>query len=131
MRQAIAMLLLSVVGLFLVYGAVVAAEAVSTTALVSYLGNDVGLPGVVIRIVILSVTAFPIAYFTGYGLLRWVPALSLRIICVVALLYTLIIGSLQLYVYSTSSLGASMLKILFVVVPLALAGYRNRPEQVT
>ena len=75
-------------------------------------------------------TAVPIAYLTGYGLMRWVPALSLRIILVVALLYTLVIGLLQAYVYAPSVLGPSILKILLVVIPLALAGYRNRYKQV-
>ncbi len=89
------------------------------------------IPGTLLRIAILSLTAFPIAYLTGYGLIRWVPALSLRIILVVALLITLVIGLLQVYVYAPSVLGASILKILFVVIPLALAAYRNRPEQVT
>jgi hypothetical protein len=131
MRQAIAMLLLSVVGLLLAYGALVAAEAVSVTRLVLFLGNDVGIPGSLLRIAILSLTALPIAYFTGYGLRRWLPALSGRIILVVALLWVLFIGLLQVYVYAPAVLGASILKILFVVIPLVLAGYRNRPERVT
>jgi hypothetical protein len=76
----------------------------------------------------LFLTAFPIAYLTGYGLIRWVPALSLRIIPVVALLYTLVIGLLQFYVYEPSALAATILKVVFVVVPLALVAYRNRPE---
>lgn len=129
MRQIFAILLLSLLGLLLVYGSVVAAEAVSTTGLALFLRNDVGMPLTVFRIVILSLKAFPIAYLTGYGLIRWVPALSLLIIPVVALLYTLVIGLLQFYVYEPSALGATILKIVFVVVPLALVAYRNRPER--
>ena len=131
MRQATAILLLSVAGLLLVYGAVVAAEAVSVAPLVLFLGNDAGVPGALLRIAILSLTAFPIAYLTGYGLRRWVPVLSGRIIPVVAVLWTLFVVLLQVYLYAPSVLGASILKILFVVIPLVLAGYRNRPERVT
>ncbi len=131
MRQVIAILLLSVVGLLLVYGGLVAAEAVSVTPLALFLGNDVGVPGTLIRIVVLLVTAAPIAYLTGYGLTRWVPALSFRIIPVVALLITLLIALFQVYAPVPSLLGTSILMILSVAFPLALAAYRNRPEHVT
>ena len=128
--QTVLIVLLSVLGLFLVYASLVAAEFVSTRELALLLPNKFGVTGNLYRVVILSVTAVPIAYLTGYGLTRWVPALSLRIILVVALLYTCVIALLQAYVYAPSVLGPSILKILFVVIPLALAGYRNRPTQV-
>ena len=104
-RQAIAISLLSVMGLLVVYGALVAAEALSVTPLILFLGNDVGVPGTLLRIAILSLTAFPIAYLTGYGLRRWAPALCGRIVLVVALLITLFIGLLQVYVYAPSVLA--------------------------
>ena len=126
MRQILAILLLSLVGLVLVYGSVVAGEAVSTTRLALFLRNDIGIPVTLFRIAVLSLTAFPIAYLTGYGLIHWVPALSLRIIAVVALLYTLVVALLQFYVYEPSVLGATILKIVFVVGPLALVAYRSR-----
>ena len=129
MRQAIVILSLSVVGLLAVYGGVLAGEAASVTPLALYLGNNTAITGNLLRIAILSLTAFPVAYLTGYGLICWFPALSLRIIPVVALLYTLVIGLFQVYIYAPSVLGASILKVLFVVVPLGLVAYRNRPEQ--
>jgi hypothetical protein len=55
--------------------------------------------------------------------------LSLRIIPLIAMLYALVVGVLQFYLYQPSVMGASILKIVFVVVPLALVAYRNRPER--
>ena len=121
--------LLSALGLIVVWASVLAAEFVSTRELALLLPNKFGVTGNLYRIVVLSVTAVPIAYLTGYGLTRWVPALSPRVIPVVALLFMLVIGLLQTYVYAPSVLGASILKVLFVVIPLALASYRNRPVQ--
>src|SRR5262245_61103829 len=131
MRQISAVLSLSLAGLSLVYGSVIVGEAVATTPPVLYLRKDVGVPVTLFRIAILSVTTLPMAYLIGYGLTRWVPALSLRVICGVALLFTLVIGLLQFYVYPPSVLGASILKVAFVVLPLAWVTYRsplNRPD---
>ena len=124
-----AILSLSLAGLILLYGSVVAGEAVATTLPALYLRDDVGVPVTLFRIAILSVTTLPMAYLIGYGLIRWVPALSLRVISVVALLFTLVVGLLQVYVYPPSVLGASILKIAFVVLPLAAVTYRSRPAQ--
>lgn len=124
-----AILSLSLAGLILLYGSVVAGEAVATTLPALYLRDDVGVPVTLFRIAILSVTTLPMAYLIGYGLIRWVPALSLRVISVVALLFTLVVGLLQFYVYPPSVLGASILKIAFVVLPLAVVTYRSRPAQ--
>jgi len=129
MRQIPAILSLGLAGLILVYGSVIAGEAVATSLPALYLREDVGVPMTVFRIAILSVTTLPTAYLIGYGLIRWVPDLSLRVISLVALLFTLVVGLLQLYVYPPSVLGASILKIAFVVLPLALVTYRNRPAQ--
>ena len=128
--QTALIVLLSALGLIVVCASVIAAEFVSTRELALLLPNEFGVTGNLYRVVVLSVTAVPIAYFTGYGLTRWVPALSLRVVPVVALLYTLLIGLLQAYVYAPTVLGPSILKVLFVVIPLALAAYRNRPVQV-
>jgi hypothetical protein len=128
MRQITAILSLSLAGLILVYGSVVAGEVVATTRPALYLRDDAGVPVTLFRIAILSVTTLPIAYLLGYGVIRWVPSLSLRVISVVALLFTLVVGLLQIYVYPPSVLGASILKVAFVVLPLALVSYRNRPS---
>jgi hypothetical protein len=129
MRPIFTIPLLGLMGLFLVYGSVIAGEAVSTTGPMLFLRNDVGVPITLVRVAILSVTALPIAYLTGYGLTRWFPASSRRIILMVAVLYALVIGLLQFNVYKPSVLGASVLKVLFVVLPLALVAYRHRPER--
>jgi hypothetical protein len=129
MRQMPAILSLSLAGLILLYGSVVAGEAVATTQSALYLRDDVGVPVTLFRIAILSVTTLPMAYLIGYGLIRWVPALSLCVISVIALLFTLVVGLLQFYVYQPSVLGASILKIAFVVLPLAVVTYRSRPAQ--
>jgi hypothetical protein len=129
MRQMLAILSLSLAGLILLYGSVVGGEAVATTLPALYLRHDVGVPVTLFRIAILSVTTLPMACLIGYGLIRWVPALSLRVMSVVALLFTLVVGLLQLYVYPPSFLGASILKIAFVVVPLAVVTYRSRLAQ--
>jgi hypothetical protein len=128
MRQIPAILSISLAGLFLVYGSVVAGEVVATTRPALYLRDDVGVPVTVFRIAILSVTTLPIAYLLGYGVIRWVPSLSLRVISLVALLFMLVVGLLQIYVYPPSILGASILKVAFVIAPLALVTYRNRPS---
>ena len=128
--QTALIVLLSALGLIVVCASVLAAEFVSTRELTLLLPKKFGVTGNLYRVVVLSVTAVPIAYLTGYGLSRWVPALSIRVISVVALLFVLVIGLLQAYVYAPSVLGASILKVLFVVIPLALAGYRNRPIRV-
>jgi hypothetical protein len=130
MRQIPAILSLSLAGLVLVYGSVVAGEGVANTGPAQYLRNDVGVPVTLFRIAILSVTTLPMTYLIGSGLIRWVPALSLRVISAVALLFTLVVGWLQFYVYQPSVLGASILKIAFVILPLAVVAYRNRPGQV-
>jgi hypothetical protein len=129
-RRAVATSSLSVVGLLLVYAAVVAAEAITVTPLALFLANGAGIPRVLLRIAILSLTALPIAYLTGYALRKWVPALSGRIIPAVAVLWILIIALLQIYVYAPSVLGSSILKVLFVVIPLRLAAYRDQPERL-
>ena len=128
--QMALIVLLSALGLIVVCASVLAAEFVSTRELTLLLPKKFGVTGNLYRVVVLSLTAVPIAYLTGYGLSRWVPALSIRVISVVALLFVLVIGLLQAYVYAPSVLGASILKVLFVVIPLALAGYRNRPIRV-
>jgi hypothetical protein len=130
MRQIPAILSLSLAGLVLLYGSVVAGEAVATTGPAQYLRHDVGVPVTLFRIATLSVTTLPMAYLIGYGLIRWVPALSVRVISAVALLFTLVVGWLQFSVYQPSVLGASTLKIAFVILPLAVVAYRNRPGQV-
>jgi hypothetical protein len=127
--QIPAILSLSIAGLILVYASVVAGEAVATTRPALYLRDDVGVPMILFRIAILSMTTLPMAFLIGYGLIWWVPALSLRVISVVALLFTLVVGLLQFFVYPPSVLGASILKIAFVVLPLAVVTYRNRPVQ--
>jgi hypothetical protein len=129
MRRLPTILSLGLAGLILVYGSVVAGEAVASTPPARYLRHDVGVPVTLFRIAILSVTTLPMACLIGYGLTRWVPALSLRVMSLVALLFTLVVGLLQFYVYPPSALGASVLKIAFVVLPLAVVAYRNRPAQ--
>jgi hypothetical protein len=123
-------LVLSALGLLFLYASLVAAEALSTTALALSFSVDTGVTGNLYRAAILSVTALPIAYLTGWALTRWAPVLSRSIILVVAVLYTLVVALLQFYLYSPTVLGSSLLKVLFVVVPLALVGYRARPEHV-
>jgi hypothetical protein len=129
MRDIPAVLSLGLAGLILVYGSVVAGEAVATTGPAQFLRHDVGVPVTVFRIAILSVTTLPVAYLIGYGSIRWVPALSLRVISVVALFFTLVVGLLQFYVYQPSLLGASILKVAFVILPLALVAHRHRPRR--
>lgn len=118
--------LLSIIGLVVVYGSVVLAEAVGMAGLASFLRNDAGLPPTLIRVVVLSVTALPISYLTGCALVRWAPVQSGRVMTAVALLHTTVITLLQVVVYHPSVLGATILKVVFVVGPLALAASRSR-----
>lgn len=127
MRQIPEIVSLSLAGLILLYGSVVAGEAVATTRPVLYLRNDVGVPVTLLRIAILSVTTLPIACLIGHALIRWAPASSHRVMFVVALLFMLVVGWLQLYVYPPSVSGASILKVAFVVLPLGVVTHRHRP----
>jgi hypothetical protein len=126
MREVPAILLLGVAGLILVYGSVVVGEVIATTTLAQFLRHDVGIPVTLFRMAILSVTTLPVAYVTASGLIRWAPVLGLRATFVVALLFTLVVGWLQVNVYQPSTLGASLLKVAFVVVPLAVVAHRHR-----
>jgi hypothetical protein len=125
--QATAIALLNVVGVALVYAGVLVGEAVSTTPVALYVRNDLGVSMFVFRIVVLSLTAAPITYLTGRGLVRWPPTLAWRAITTTALLFSLMIGLLQVYVYTSAVLLASVLKVIFVVIPLALVARRTRP----
>ena len=112
--------LLTVLALFVVYGSVVVGELVGASALASYLLGEVRLPATMVRIIILSVTALPAAYLTGFGLVRWAPVFGVRAVPVVLCCYILIIVVLQLSVYDANVAVASLLKVLFVALPLLL-----------
>jgi len=129
-RQAAAIMSLSVVALSLVFGGVLAAEAVSVSPLALYLGNNTIFSGTLLAVAILSLTLVPMAYLTGYGLRLWVPALSGRMIPVVAVFWTLSLVWIQVYVLPVPT-KYTILKILVVVIPLVLGGYRRRPGQAT
>jgi hypothetical protein len=59
---------LSVLGLAPLYGSIVLGEVIASIGLMS-MGPERGIPDTLLRVAILVLTAFPIAYMTGYVLL--------------------------------------------------------------
>ena len=119
---------LSLLGLVAVYGAIIVGEAIATMGPMAAWRAS-GLPPTLLRIVILALTAAPVAYLMASGLMRRAPAIGLRVITAVALLFTAALGLLQLFVYAPSVLGATILKILFVIVPFGLVAFRYRSNR--
>jgi hypothetical protein len=112
--------LLGVLGFAAVYAAIVAGELVAG-AWASRAFGRTGLTITGVRLAIHTVITLPIASVVGYGLVRRAPAVGLQAVAVVIVLWSIVIVALQLIVYEPRVVGASALKVLFVVVPL-LAG---------
>lgn len=121
---------LGVLALVAVYGAVLAGEFVAGGGQAARLLGSMGLPITAVRLLIHSLITLPVAYVVGYGLVRWAPFIGSKVVIVVALLWSTFIVVLQLSVYEPSVAGASVLKVLFVVVPLLLGkSMANRARQ--
>jgi hypothetical protein len=110
--------LLALVVLFALYGSVVVGEIVALTSWAAYLRDSIGLSRTALRIVLLSATALPIAGLVGFALSLWAPVNGARAAVAAAVVYLLIIATLQLTIYDATVAVPSLLKVVFTLGPL-------------
>ena len=122
--------LLGGLALLVISVSMVAAELVGTSLVAPYLMNDLGLSPTLMRITVLSITVFPVAWLAGFGLTRLAPVSGRKAVHVTLLLWLLTITTLQLAVYENHVFTASLLKVLFPCLAMWLGsrvarrGYR-------
>ena len=124
MNKSLQLFLLSGLAVIGIYAALVFGELISTTRAYLYLRNDVSVPVTLLRICVLTITVFPMAFFAGRAVVLRSPTSGRIALAGVAVAFTLIIGSLQVFVYDPSVLGASLFKVVFAAAGLGLVAYR-------
>lgn len=108
---------LSLLALIAVYLAIMLGEFVAGSGLAArLLGGRLGI--IPLRLTIHMLITVPIAYGVGYSLVRYDSVAGSKAVSVCALLWTALILIFQLTIYEPYVAGASVLKVLFVVVPL-------------
>jgi hypothetical protein len=106
-----------------IFLSVALSERLFNGAVGSYLLQELSLPLNAAKIAVLGATVVPLAYLIGVGLVRSAPVLGPRAAAAVALVFSVFVTVMQLYVYyRPSTIPLSLLKvgvaIALVAVPL-------------
>ena len=123
-------LTLGVAGFAVLYSALIAGEALSTTSVVMDWRASTQIPVTLLAAIIYLPIAVPVAYALGKVLIRWAPTVARSSIAIAALLITTAVVTLQLGLYDDTVLGRSIIKVAFCVVPLLVALYWSRRDAV-
>ena len=124
LKKSLHMFLLSGLAVIGIYVALVFSEFVGMTKAFLYLRHEMGVPITLLRIGVLSVTVFPVAFLAGRGIMLRSRSAGRAALMGVAVTFTVIIGLLQIFVYDWSVLGASLLKVAVAATGLMLVAYR-------
>lgn len=119
-KAPLLILMLGLAGSIALYLGVLGGELLVVSPVGKYLSIEAGLATTPLNIVVLSLSAAPLAFGAGYLLLRLAPLRGAPAGVVALALFGGFLTTLQIYLYPPELLGPTLLKAAFCSIPLLL-----------